>query len=110
MDDTGTSGQHHPISGYLKVWGWLFVLSAMSYMVDYLEFQGFVRWGLIVLFMFMKAGLIVGFFMHMAWERLALMYAILIPPLILTIFVGTMALESEYTFWTRILFFGLFGG
>jgi hypothetical protein len=28
--------------------------------------------------MIVKAGLIVAFFMHMAWERLALMYAILL--------------------------------
>jgi cytochrome c oxidase subunit IV len=60
--------------------------------------------------MFLKAGLIVAVFMHMMWERLALMYAILLPPLILTVLVALMVLESEYTFWTRVIFFGLFGG
>ena len=40
-----------------------------------------LRWGLIIIFMLLKAGLIVAVFMHMAWERLALVYAILLPPL-----------------------------
>src|SRR3546814_11582821 len=61
---------HHPISVYLKVWGYLFVLSAMSYMVDYFHVQGVLRWSLILIFMMLKAGLIVAVFMHMVWERL----------------------------------------
>ena len=69
-------GQQHPIRLYLLVWGLLFVLSAFSYMVDYLGIQGHLRWTLILLFMMLKAGLIVAVFMHMAWERLALVYAI----------------------------------
>jgi len=28
-------GQQHPIKLYLVVWGWLFVLSTCSYLVDY---------------------------------------------------------------------------
>ena len=34
------------------------------------------------LFMLLKAGFIVAIFMHMAWERLALKFAILVPPLV----------------------------
>ena len=34
-----------------------------------------------------KAGLIIAVFMHMAWERLALSYAILVPPVLVLIFV-----------------------
>ena len=103
--DAHDAGQQHPIGVYLKIWGLLFVLSAMSYLVDYFGFQGLVRWSLILTFMFLKAGLIVSVFMHMMWERLALIYAILVPPLCLMVLVGLMALESDYTFWTRILFF-----
>ena len=99
-------GQHHPIGIYLKVWGYLFVLSTMSYLVDYFHVEGVLRWVLIVTFMLLKAGLIVAIFMHMAWERLALMYAILVPPLCLGTLVLLMAIESDYTFWTRIIFFG----
>jgi len=99
-------GQQHPIGMYLKVWGYLFVLSAMSYLVDYFHVEGLLRQVLIITFMVLKAGLIVCIFMHMAWERLSLMYAILVPPLCLGTLVLFMAIESNYTFWTRIIFFG----
>jgi cytochrome c oxidase subunit IV len=99
-------GQQHPISVYLKIWGLLFILSTMSYLVDYFHFQGYLRWFLIVLFMLLKAGLIVSVFMHMLWERLALMYAILVPTLLLLVLLGIGALEGHYTFFTRGVFFG----
>jgi caa(3)-type oxidase subunit IV len=100
------SGQQHPISTYFLVWGLLFVLSFFSYMVDYLNFQGTVRWVLILTFMFLKAGLIVSIFMHMAWERLALKVAILVPPVALMVLILMMTYEGDYTFLTRIDFFG----
>lgn len=99
--------QHHPISVYLWTWGLLFVLSTFSYLVDYFSLQGQLRWSLILLFMALKAGLIVAVFMHMAWERLALTYAILLPPLLVLVFVGLMAFESDYTLLTREEFFGV---
>ena len=99
-------GQQHPIGIYLKIWGWLFVLSAASYLVDYFHLEGYLRWTLILLFMFLKAGLIVSIFMHLLWERLALMYAILVPPLVLLVFIFLMTAEAEYTFFTRGNFFG----
>ncbi len=100
------SGQQHPISIYFWIWGLLFVFSFFSYMVDYLNLQGGLRWGLILLFMFLKAGFIVAIFMHMAWERLALKFAILAPPIALMVLVFLMAIEADYTFLTRIVFFG----
>ena len=100
-----TAQQQHPISLYLKIWGLLFVLSTLSYLVDYFHFQGYLRWGLIILFMLLKAGLIVAVFMHMAWERLALVYAILLPPLCLLVLVGLMFAEAGHTLLTRLLFF-----
>ena len=99
-------GQQHPIGIYLKIWGLLFVLSAASYMVDYWQFQGYLRWFLIILFMMLKAGLIVAVFMHMLWERLALVYAIVVPPLLLLVLLGIGALEADYTFFARGVFFG----
>ena len=99
-------GQQHPIKLYLVVWAWLFVLSACSYLVDYFHVHGYLRWTLILLFMGLKAGLIVAVFMHMAWERLALVYAILFPPLLVLVFVVIMAFESDYTLLTREFFFG----
>src|SRR6202022_1168253 len=98
-------GQQHPIKLYLVVWGWLFVLSTCSYLVDYFGLHGYLRWSLLLLFMVLKAGLIVAVFMHMAWERLALAYAILLPPVFVLVFVAIIVFESEYTHLIRILFF-----
>ena len=97
-------GQEHPIKLYLVVWAWLFVLSTFSYLVDYFNIEGYLRWSLILLFMILKAGLIVAIFMHMAWERLALTYAILLPPVLVLVFVAIMVLESDYTLWLRTIF------
>jgi cytochrome c oxidase subunit IV len=99
-------GQQHPIKLYLVVWIWLFVLSTFSYLVDYFHLEGYLRWSLILFFMILKAGLIVAVFMHMAWERLALIYAILVPPTLVLVFVAIMVLESDYTLFTRVMFFG----
>ncbi len=98
-------GQQHPISVYLWIWFLLFILSTLSYMVDYYQLQGLLRWSLILIFMVLKAGFIVAIFMHMAWERLALVYAICLPPLCLLVLVGLMASEGDYTYLTRLIFF-----
>lgn len=98
-------GQQHPLGIYFKIWGLLFVLSVASYLVDYYHLQGFLRWSLIIIFMLLKAGLIVAVFMHMLWERLALVYAIVVPPLLLMVLLGIGALEAGYTFVTRGMFF-----
>ena len=99
-------GQQHPIGIYLKIWGLLFVLSTASYLVDYFHIHGYLRWFLIITFMLLKAGLIVAVFMHMLWERLALVYAILVPPLLLLVLLAIGAIEADYTFFTRGTFFG----
>ncbi len=100
-------GQQHPISMYLKIWGLLFVLSLGSYLVDFYHLEGYLRWSLILLFMILKAGLIVAVFMHMMWERVALMCAILLPPVFIGVFIFLMTYEAGYTFSTRGLFFAL---
>ena len=58
-------GQQHPIGVYLKIWALLFILSAGSYAVDYFHVESYLRWSLILIFMLLKAGLIVSVFMHM---------------------------------------------
>ena len=50
-----TANDQHPIGIYLKIWLLLFVLSTMSYLVDWFQFQGYLRWTLILFFMFIKA-------------------------------------------------------
>ena len=97
----------HKLGIYLWIWGLLFVRSFFSYMVDYLNFQGLLRWFLILLFMFSKAGLIMAFFMHLFWERYALVNVLLWPMTAIACFVGLMVAESKYTFFTRLFYFVL---
>src|SRR5438309_2950888 len=99
---THVKGQQHPIKLYLVVWAWLFILSTCSYLVDYFGLHGYLRWSLILIFMILKAGLIVAVFMHMAWERLALAYAIILPPILVLVFVAMMLFEADYTLLTRM--------
>ena len=94
-------GQEHPIAIYFWVWGLLFVLSAMSYMVDYFQFQGLLRWSLIIIFMVLKAGFITAIFMHLYYERLAMACAILIPTGALMVLIGLMTFEAGNTNLTR---------
>lgn len=99
-------GQQHPLGVYIKVWAWLFVLSTGSYLVDFFHVQSYTRWTLIIFFMLAKAGLIVAVFMHIKWERMALSFAILVPPSVLLVLIAIMTIESDYTFLTRGIFFG----
>ncbi len=98
--------QEHPLGIYFRIWILLFVLSSMSYAVDYLEFQGYMRWTLIIIFMLLKAGFIVSIFMHMWWERMALAAAILLPPIALLFLIGTMSIEGDFTYAMRDVWMG----
>jgi len=99
-------GQQHPLGIYYKIWILLFVLSFFSYMVDYLEVQGAMRWTLVITFMLLKAGFIVAIFMHAMWERLNLILTILGPPVVLLLLIGFMAIEGNYTEETRFTYRG----
>lgn len=101
-----SEGQQHPLGVYFKVWALLFVLSTFSYMVDFYHVEGYLRWTLILIFMFLKAGFIIAVFMHIKWERMAMSFAILVPPTVLLVFITLMVIESDYTFLTRGEFFG----
>jgi cytochrome c oxidase subunit 4 len=98
--------QEHPLGIYFRIWILLFVLSSMSYAVDYFQFQGYLRWTLIIVFMLLKAGFIIAIFMHMWWERMALAAAILLPPLCLLVLITLMSVEADFTFDMRDIWMG----
>jgi cytochrome c oxidase subunit IV len=100
------AGQQHPLGIYYKIWILLFVLSGFSYAVDYFHVEGGMRWFLVITFMFLKAGFITAIFMHVVWERLALVLTILVPPLALLFLIGFMTIEGNYTEETRYQYRG----
>jgi cytochrome c oxidase subunit IV len=93
----------HPISMYLKVWLLLFLLSSFSYLVDYLQIQGILRWSFILFFMFLKAGLILAIFMHVIWERMALQLLLFLPPIAILIFILLINIEANYVYLNRLI-------
>jgi cytochrome c oxidase subunit IV len=99
-------GQQPPMGTYVKVWGLLFVLAAASYSVGYFQVQGLLRWLLLVVLMLLQAGLIVALLMHLVWERLALVFMIILPPTLLVTLIGIGALDGLSTYLTRNTFFG----
>ena len=101
----GDEGQQHPLKVYWIMWVALFVLSGFSYWTDFWD-DGPLRTGAILLFMFLKAGGIVWIFMHMGWERLALKFAILGPPVAIGVLIWLMAYEGFYTEETREEYYG----
>ena len=95
----------HKIGIYLWIWGLLFVLSFCSYMVDWLQFQGLLRWSLILIFMFLKAGLIMMFFMHLFWERYTLVNVLLWPMTAIACFYWIDGCRRQiYCFYKILLF------
>lgn len=99
------AGQQHPIGIYLKVWLLLFVLSTFSYLVDFFHVEGYLRWSLILTFMFLKAGFIIAIFMHVSWERLSLKYVLFVPLIAIGVLITLMSIEGDYTYATRGIFF-----
>ena len=85
----------------------MFGLSGFAYMVDYINVEGYLRWFLVTVFAFLKAGLVVGVFMHMAWERMAFLYAITLPPLFLLALAGILAVDGAFVYYIRDLFMSL---
>ncbi|GBC92867.1 hypothetical protein HRbin15_01344 [bacterium HR15] len=96
---------HPPTRVYLVVWGWLFVLSFGAYLVELISEATTlalpIKWSLLTVIGLMKAGLIVAYFMHMRFERLSLIYAILLPTLLVIALVAGLMPDavSLISFW-----------
>ncbi len=94
-----------PLKNYLWIWGWLFVLSVCSYVVDISPIPQLLQWILITFFMFAKAGLIMAVFMHMQLERLSLVTMILVPPGALLFALMVFGIEGFHIENVRETFF-----
>lgn len=68
---------------YLTVWFWLFVLSFSAYFIDLMDLPFAFKAVLLVCIALMKAGLIAAYFMHLRFEKLNLVYTIVLPLILL---------------------------
>jgi cytochrome c oxidase subunit 4 len=87
-------GQQHPISVYFTVWGVLFVLGTLSYLVDYLHLHGYLRWSSDPVVHVDEGGADRRRLHAHALGALALMYAILTPSLCFVVFIIHKAIEE----------------
>ncbi|GIV55526.1 MAG: hypothetical protein KatS3mg040_0294 [Candidatus Kapaibacterium sp.] len=78
-------GTHVPIRKYLVVWLWLFILSALAYFIDVVHVPQPWKPILLVVVALMKAGMIMAVFMHLGYERLSLIYAVVAPLIFLVV-------------------------
>lgn len=107
VSSTEKQQAEHPIGVYLRTWVLLFILSAVSYFVDYFQVQPLpLRWTLIVLLAVIKAAMILSVFMHLRWERLSLIYTILLPPVLILALVAIVMAEGTYVSQVRQLLGG----
>lgn len=98
------SDTEHSIGIYLKVWVALFVLSFLSYLVEYYQLEGALRWSLVLFFMVIKAAVIMAVFMHFMWERVSLQIAILGPVLLIPALIAIAALDASHINEVRNIF------
>ncbi len=75
--------KHPQVKVYLTVWLWLFVLSFSAYFVDLMNLPFVLKAILLVVIALMKAGLIAAYFMHLRFEKLNLVYTIVLPLILL---------------------------
>ncbi len=93
------SKQEHSKKTYVKVWLWLLAITVAGFIISPLGLPGWLHNLLIVLIALMKGGLIVAFFMHLKFERISLIYSILLPLLLLI----ALAVALMYEGTTRFL-------
>jgi len=98
---TTENAQQPPVGIYYKVWGLLFVLAGFSYAIGYFGVEAPLRGILLIALALLQAGLIIAVLMHLAWERVIVVYLILVPPVLLVSFLGICIADGSYTHGTR---------
>lgn len=98
--------QHQPFQVYIIVWVLLFIISAISYFIDYFHVEPLIlKRFLITALALVKAAMIVAYFMHMRFERMSMVLAIVLPPLLLLGMIAIFLPEGSYVSGLRELFF-----
>lgn len=70
---------------YLWVWFWLFLITMLEFGVAFVPIHQWGRAALFIIMALMKAALIGGYFMHLRYERINLVYACITPLILGTI-------------------------
>ncbi len=92
------SKQEHGKKVYIKVWLWLLAITIVGFIVSPLGLPGWLHNSLIILVALMKGGLIVAYFMHLKFEKISLIYSILLPLILLIALAVALLYEGTTRF------------
>lgn len=93
------AGQRHDAGDrvYLVTWFWLLIITVLEIGIVVVHAPRVVLVPSLIILALMKAALIIAYFMHLRYERLSLVYAVITPMFFLAIvlfaFVGPDALH-----------------
>ncbi len=93
------SEQEHGKKIYIKVWLWLLAITVAGFIISPLGLPGWLHTLLIVSIALMKGGLIVAYFMHLKFERITLIYSILLPLLLIIALAVALMYEGTTRFY-----------
>lgn len=74
---------------YLVTWFWLLVITLAELGIVFLRVPKIVLATALIIMALLKAGLIVAYFMHLRYERLSFVYAVLVPMVFLAAVLWT---------------------
>ncbi len=74
---------------YAVTWFWLLVITLVELAIVFLHVPKVVLATSLVLLALLKAWLIVAYFMHLRYERLSFVYAVLVPMIFLAVVLWT---------------------
>lgn len=86
MADTEHSGGYRI---YVVTWFWLLVITLVELAIVLLHVPKLILATSLLIMAFLKAGLIVAYFMHLRYERLSFIYAVLVPMVFLAVVLWT---------------------
>jgi len=92
------SNQSHSKKVYIRVWLWLLAITVVGFFISPLNLPVWLHNLLIISVALMKGGLIVAFFMHLKFERLTLIYSILLPLILLIALAVALLYEGTTRF------------
>ncbi len=92
------SEQAHSKKVYVRVWLWLLATTVVGFIISPLDLPGWLHNSLIAAVGLLKGGLIVAFFMHLKFERLSLIYSILLPLILLIALAAALLYEGTTRF------------
>lgn len=97
-----TEGEHGGYRNYVVTWFWLLVITILEVAIVLVKVPRAVLAVSLMTLALMKAALIMAYFMHLRYERLSLVYTVVMPMLVLGIILfGFIAPDAIHVFQLR---------